>query len=59
MFIIMFIVKGDEVDCIIGFEMGVDDYLFKLFNLCELLVCVKVVLCRCSSEVLGVLFKDV
>lgn len=29
----MFIVKGDEVDCIIGLEMGVDDYLFKFFNL--------------------------
>lgn len=43
--ILMFIVKGDEIDCIVGLEVGVDDYLFKLFNLCELLVCIKVVLC--------------
>lgn len=50
----MFIVKGDEVDCIIGLEFGVDDYIFKLFNLCELFVCIKVILCCCVKEVLGV-----
>lgn len=30
----------NDVDCILGFEIGVDDYLIKLFNFCELIICV-------------------
>lgn len=43
--VIMLIVCGSELDCVFGFELGVDDYLFKLFNDCELVVCICVILC--------------
>lgn len=42
---IMLIVKGEDFDCIFGLEFGVDDYIVKLFNYRELLVCVKVIIC--------------
>lgn len=32
-------------DCVMGFELGVDDYVLKLFELCELVVCVCSILC--------------
>lgn len=41
----MFIVKGEEDNKIQGLEVGVDDYIIKLFLFCELVVCLKVVLC--------------
>lgn len=44
--ILMLLVMGVVLDCVIGLEMGVDDYLVKLFDLCELLVWVCVLLCR-------------
>lgn len=46
MLIIMLIVKDFEIDKVLGLELGVDDYVIKLFSMCELLVCVKVNLCR-------------
>lgn len=45
MLIIMLMVKDLEIDKVIGFEIGVDDYVIKLFSICEFLVCVKVNLC--------------
>lgn len=45
MLVFMFIVRGDDYDWILGFEMGVDDYLFKFFNYCELVVWIKVIVC--------------
>ena len=42
--IVMLTAKGDEVDRIIGLEMGADDYLPKPFNPRELLARVKAVL---------------
>lgn len=45
-FIILFIVKGEEMDWVFGLEFGVDDYIVKLFSLRELLVRIKVVLRR-------------
>lgn len=45
MLIIMFIVKDLEIDKVFGLELGVDDYVMKLFSMCELIVCVKVNLC--------------
>lgn len=42
--IIMFIVKVEEDNKIQGLEVGVDDYIIKLFSLRELVVCLKVVL---------------
>lgn len=44
MLVLMFIVCNDEIDCIIGLEMGVDDYLIKFFFVCELFVWINVVL---------------
>lgn len=42
----MLIGCGDDIDCIVGLEMGVDDYLFKFCNLRELGVCICVIICR-------------
>ena len=44
--IIMLTAKGDEVDRIVGLEMGADDYLPKPFNPKELLARIKAVLRR-------------
>jgi len=43
--------KDDEVDRIVGLEMGADDYVAKPFNLRELLARVKTVLRRSQSQV--------
>ena len=48
--IIMLTVKGDEIDRIIGLEMGADDYLPKPFNPRELLARMKAVLRRAGPE---------
>lgn len=48
--IIMLIVKFEEIDKVFGFEFGVDDYIIKLFLMCEFCLCVKVVL-RCLGMV--------
>ena len=44
--IIMLTARGEEVDRIVGLEMGADDYLPKPFNPRELLACVHAVLRR-------------
>ncbi|GAA5192976.1 two-component system response regulator OmpR [Ferrimonas gelatinilytica] len=51
--IVMLTAKGDEVDRIIGLEMGADDYLPKPFNPRELLARIRAVLRRRPSEVPG------
>lgn len=51
--IIMLTAKGDEVDRIIGLEMGADDYLPKPFNPRELLARIKAVLRRKTNEAPG------
>ncbi|EKE81529.1 two-component system response regulator OmpR [Idiomarina xiamenensis] len=51
--IVMLTAKGDEVDRIIGLELGADDYLAKPFNPRELLARIKAVLRRRSKEVPG------
>lgn len=48
--IVMLTAKGDEVDRIIGLELGADDYLPKPFNPRELLARIKAVLRRKSVE---------
>ncbi len=48
--IIMLTAKGDEMDRIIGLEMGADDYLPKPFNPRELLARIKTVLRRTSAD---------
>jgi phosphate regulon transcriptional regulator PhoB len=44
--IIMLTAKGDQVDKILGFEMGTDDYITKPFNVRELIARVRSVLRR-------------
>jgi phosphate regulon transcriptional regulator PhoB len=44
--IIMLTAKGDQVDKILGFEMGADDYITKPFNVRELIARVRAVLRR-------------
>ena len=51
--IIMLTAKGDEVDKIIGLELGADDYLSKPFNPRELLARIKAVMRRQKAEVPG------
>ncbi|MCP3674506.1 MAG: response regulator, partial [Gammaproteobacteria bacterium] len=51
--IIMLTAKGDEVDKIIGLELGADDYLAKPFNPRELLARIKAVMRRRVTEVPG------
>ncbi|MGM0906437.1 MAG: two-component system response regulator OmpR [Pseudomonadota bacterium] len=51
--VIMLTAKGDEVDRIIGLELGADDYLAKPFNPRELLARIRAVLRRRGSEVPG------
>ncbi|MBL7003871.1 MAG: response regulator [Gammaproteobacteria bacterium] len=43
--------RGEELDKIVGLEMGADDYLSKPFNPRELLARIRSVLRRCTSEV--------
>ena len=53
--IIMLTAMGDEVDRIIGLEMGADDYLPKVANPRELLARVRAVLRRAGAPETGVL----
>ena len=47
--VIMLTAKGDEVDRIVGLEMGADDYLAKPFNPRELVARIKAVLRRAGA----------
>ena len=51
--IIMLTAKGDEVDRILGLEMGADDYLSKPFNPRELLARIRAVLRRSTITMHG------
>ena len=51
--IVMLTAKGDEVDRILGLEMGADDYLSKPFNPRELLARVRAVLRRSTITALN------
>ena len=44
--VIMLTAKGEEVDRIVGFEMGADDYVTKPFNIREMILRVRAVLAR-------------
>ncbi len=44
--ILMLTAKGEEIDRVVGFEMGADDYVVKPFSMRELLLRVKAVLRR-------------
>lgn len=48
--VIMLTARGDEVDRIVGFELGADDYVVKPFNIRELVLRIKAMLRRHSGE---------
>ncbi len=48
--VIMLTARGEEVDRVVGFELGADDYVVKPFSVRELLLRVKAVLRRGKSE---------
>jgi two-component system phosphate regulon response regulator PhoB len=48
--VIMLTAKGEEIDKVVGFEVGADDYLVKPFSMRELLLRIKAILRRASPE---------
>jgi two-component system phosphate regulon response regulator PhoB len=48
--VIMVTAKGEEVDRVVGFELGADDYVTKPFSVRELVLRVRAVLRRADSE---------
>jgi len=48
--VIMLTAKGEEIDKVVGFEVGADDYVVKPFSSRELLLRVKAVLRRVHTE---------
>jgi two-component system phosphate regulon response regulator PhoB len=58
--IIMVTAKSEEIDRVVGFELGVDDYVAKPFSVRELLLRVQAVLRRASTTNTPVLeFKEI
>jgi two-component system phosphate regulon response regulator PhoB len=51
--IVMLTAKGEEIDRVLGFELGADDYIVKPFSVRELLLRVSAVLRRASTEDAG------
>lgn len=49
--IIMITAKGDEIDRVVGFEVGADDYIVKPFSMREMALRVKAVMRRFEHEV--------
>jgi two-component system, OmpR family, phosphate regulon response regulator PhoB len=47
--VVMLTAKGEEIDRVIGFELGADDYIVKPFSVRELLLRVQAVLRRVST----------
>jgi len=48
--VLMLTAKGEEIDRILGFELGADDYLTKPFSIRELLLRIDVILRRARGE---------
>lgn len=51
--VMMLTAKGEEIDRVLGFELGVDDYVVKPFSVRELLLRIAAVLRRSQSEPAG------
>jgi two-component system OmpR family response regulator len=49
--VIMLTAKAEEIDKLLGLELGADDYLTKPFSLAELVARVKAILRRCQRQV--------
>ena len=48
--VIIVTAKGDEVDKVVGFELGADDYVTKPFSVRELMLRIKAILKRNAQE---------
>lgn len=48
--VIMLTAKGDEIDRVVGFEVGADDYIVKPFSMREIVLRIKAVLRRLDTE---------
>lgn len=48
--VLMVTAKGDEIDRVVGFEVGADDYIVKPFSMRELCLRIKAILRRCEGE---------
>jgi two-component system phosphate regulon response regulator PhoB len=48
--IIMITAKGDEIDRVVGFEVGADDYIVKPFSMREVALRIKAVMRRSEPE---------
>lgn len=48
--VIMLTAKGEEIDKVVGFEVGADDYVVKPFSTRELMLRIKAVLRRSTTE---------
>lgn len=57
--IIMLTAKEEEVDKILGLELGADDYVVKPFSMRELIARVKAILRRCDFETVNVDTTDI
>lgn len=48
--VVMLTARGEEVDRVVGFELGVDDYIVKPFSVRELMLRIQAILRRAKSE---------
>jgi two-component system, OmpR family, phosphate regulon response regulator PhoB len=48
--VLMLTARGDEIDRVVGFEMGADDYIVKPFSMRELMLRIRAILRRSSKE---------
>lgn len=48
--VLMVTAKSDEIDRVVGFEVGADDYIVKPFSMRELTLRIKAILRRCDAE---------
>lgn len=48
--VLMLTARGDEIDRVVGFEVGADDYIIKPFSMRELVLRVKAILRRSEPE---------
>lgn len=48
--VLMLTARGDEIDRVVGFEMGADDYIVKPFSMRELMLRIRAVMRRSGQE---------
>jgi len=48
--VLMLTARGDEIDRVVGFEMGADDYIVKPFSMRELMLRIRAILRRSNQE---------